>query len=442
VIVIENAYVATVSGEEYSSGHVAVEGNRIGSVGSGTGPPSRTHIDGGGCLVTPGLVNTHHHLYQWLTRGFVQDGTLFEWLTTLYPVWARIDAEAVHAAAAANLAWLALSGCTTTTDHHYVFPRDGGDLLEAEIDAARQVGMRFHPCRGGMDLGRSRGGLPPDETVENRDRILAAIDAAINRWHDASPDSMLRIAVAPCSPFSVTAELMREAADLARRRGVRLHTHLAETLDEEHYCQQQFGKTSAEYADELGWLGEDVWLAHCVHLNDDAIKRFAATGTSVAHCPTSNGRLGSGSARIRELLDASVPVGMGVDGSASNEANRLVTEMSAALLIARLRGGAQALTAREALRLATLGGAHCLGRGAEIGSLEPGKLADIAVWRVDGLGAAGGADPVWTLAFAGLPLETLIVNGQIVVERGELGTADVAALARDATAASRRVTRA
>jgi cytosine/adenosine deaminase-related metal-dependent hydrolase len=441
VIVIENAYVATVSGEEYSSGHVAIEGNRIVSVGSGTGPAGSTHIDAGGCLVTPGLVNTHHHLYQWLTRGFVQDGTLFEWLTTLYPVWARIDAEAVHAAAAANLAWLALSGCTTTTDHHYVFPRNGGDLLEAEIDAARQVGMRFHPCRGGMDLGRSRGGLPPDETVESRDRILAGIDAAINRWHDASPDSMLRIAVAPCSPFSVTEELMREAADLARRRGVRLHTHLAETLDEEHYCQQQFGKTSAEYADELGWLGEDVWLAHCVHLNDDAIKRFAATGTSVAHCPTSNGRLGSGSARIRELLDASVPVGMGVDGSASNEANRLVSEMSAALLIARLRGGAQALTAREVLRLATLGGADCLGRGAEIGSLESGKLADIAVWRVDGLGAAGGADAVWTLAFAGLPLETLIVNGQVVVERGELSTADVAALARDAAAASRRVTR-
>jgi cytosine/adenosine deaminase-related metal-dependent hydrolase len=239
----------------------------------------------------------------------------------------------------------------------------------------------------------------------------------------------------------VTEELMREAADLARRRGVRLHTHLAETLDEEHYCQQQFGKTSAEYADELGWLGEDVWLAHCVHLNDDAIKRLAATGTSVAHCPTSNGRLGSGSARIRELLDASVPVGMGVDGSASNEANRLVSEMSAALLIARLRGGAQALTAREVLRLATLGGADCLGRGAEIGSLESGKLADIAVWRVDGLGAAGGADAVWTLAFAGLPLETLIVNGQVVVERGELSTADVAALARDAAAASRRVTR-
>jgi cytosine/adenosine deaminase-related metal-dependent hydrolase len=442
MIVIENAYVATVSGEEYPAAHVAVEGNRIVSVGPGTAPPGGTRIDGSGCLVTPGLVNTHHHLYQWLTRGFVQDGTLFEWLTTLYPVWARIDAEAVRAAAAANLGWLALSGCTTTTDHHYVFPRDGGDLLEAEIGAAGQIGVRFHPCRGGMDLGQSRGGLPPDEIVEDRDRILAEIEAAIDRWHDPSPGSMLRIGVAPCSPFSVTEALMREGAELARRRGIRLHTHLAETLDEEHFCQQQFGKTSAEYADELGWLGDDVWLAHCVHLNDDAIKRFAATGTSVAHCPTSNGRLGSGSARVRELLDARVPVGMGVDGSASNESSRLVAEMPAALLVARLRGGARALTAREALRLATSGGAECLGRAAEIGSLEPGKLADIALWRVDGLGAAGGVDPVWTLAFAGLPLETLIVNGEVVVERGELITADAAALATDAAAATRRVTRA
>ena len=441
MIVIENAYVATVSGEEYPSGHIAIEGNRIVSVGAGPAPAGGTRVDGGGCLVTPGLINTHHHLYQWLTRGFVQDGTLFEWLTTLYPVWARIDVESVRAAVAANLGWLALSGCTTTTDHHYVFPRDGGDLLEAEIGAARQIGVRFHPCRGGMDRGQSGGGLPPDEIVEDRDRILAEIEAAIDRWHDASPESMLRIAVAPCSPFSVTAELMRDAADLARRRRVRLHTHLAETLDEEHYCRQQFGKTPAEHVDELGWLGEDVWLAHCVHLNDDAIKRFAATGTSVAHCPTSNGRLGSGSARVRELLDASVPVGMGVDGSASNEANRLVAEMPAALMIARLRGGAQALSAREALRLATLGGAQCLGRATEIGSLEAGKLADVAVWQISGLGAAGGVDPVWTLALAGLPLQTLMVNGEVVVERGELVTADAAVLARDAAAASRRVTR-
>jgi len=442
VIVIENAYVATVSGDEYESGHVAIDGNRIASVGPGPAPDSPgPRIDGSGCLATPGLVNTHHHLYQWLTRGLVQDGTLFEWLTTLYPVWARIDAESVHAAAAANLGWLALSGCTTSTDHHYVFPREGGDLLEAEITAAAEIGVRFHPCRGSMDLGRSQGGLPPDEVVEDRDQILAATEAAIDRWHDPSFDAMTRIAVAPCSPFSVTGDLMRESAALARRKGVRLHTHLAETLDEEEFCREQFGLTPAEYVEDLGWLGDDVWLAHCVHLNDDAIKRFADTGTGVAHCPTSNGRLGAGSARVRELLDAAVPVGMGVDGSASNEANRLAAELQAALLVARLRGGPSALTARESLRLATLGGARCLGRDAELGSLEPGKLADIAVWRVDGLGAAGGVDPVWTFAFSGgaLPLELLIVNGEVVVEHGELVTADAGALARNVAAASERV---
>ena len=442
MITIDGAYVATVSGEEFPSGHVAIEGNRIVSVGPGAVPEAPgTRIDGTGCLVTPGLVNTHHHLYQWLTRGLVQDGTLFEWLTTLYPVWARIDAAAVHAAAAANLGWLALSGCTTSTDHHYVFPHDGGDLLEAEITAATEIGVRFHPCRGSMDLGASAGGLPPDEVVEDRDRILAATEAAIDRWHDPSFDAMTRIAVAPCSPFSVTGELMRDAAALARRHGVRLHTHLAETVDEEQFCQEQFGKTPAEYVEDLGWLGDDVWLAHCVHLDDNAIKRFAATGTGVAHCPTSNGRLGAGSARVRELLDASVPVGMGVDGAASNEANRLAAELQAALIVARLRGGPQALTARESLRMATLGGARCLGRDAELGSLEPGKLADIAVWRVDGLGAAGGVDPVWTFAFGGgaLPLELLIVNGEVVVEHGELRTADAGALARNVAVAARRV---
>jgi cytosine/adenosine deaminase-related metal-dependent hydrolase len=442
VIVIENAYVATVSGDEYASGHVAIDGKRIASVGAGPAPDTPgPRIDGSGCLVTPGLVNAHHHLYQWLTRGLVQDGTLFEWLTTLYPVWARIDAESVHAAAAANLGWLALSGCTTSTDHHYVFPREGGDLLEAEINAASEMGVRFHPCRGSMDLGRSQGGLPPDEVVEDRDQILAATEAAIDRWHDPSFDAMTRIAVAPCSPFSVTGDLMRESASLARRKGVRLHTHLAETLDEEEFCRDKFDMTPAEYVEELGWLGDDVWLAHCVHLNDEAIKRFAATGTGVAHCPTSNGRLGAGSARIRELLDASVPVGMGVDGSASNEANRLAAELQAALLVARLRGGPSALTARESLRLATMGGARCLGRDTELGSLEPGKLADIAVWRVDGLGAAGGVDPVWTFAFSGgaLPLELLIVNGEVVVEQGELVTADAGTLARDAAAASERL---
>ncbi len=444
MIVIENAYIATVdaANTEYASGHVVLDGNRIAAVGGGA-PPAHYRdapaLDGSGCLVTPGLVNTHHHLYQWLTRGIAQDSTLFGWLTTLYPIWARIDAEAVHAAAAANLGWLALSGCTTSTDHHYVFPHDAGDCLEAEIVAAGEIGVRFHPTRGSMDLGESKGGLPPDSVVEDRDAILAATEAAVDRWHDHSFDAMTRISVAPCSPFSVTGELMRESADLARRKGVRLHTHLAETVDEEQFCLAAYGKTPADYVDDLGWLGDDVWLAHCVHLADDAIKRFAETRTGVAHCPTSNGRLGAGSARVRELIDASVPVGMGVDGSASNEANRLVAELQAALLVARLRGGPESLTAREALQIATIGGARCLGRAGELGSLEVGKLADVAVWRVDGLGG-GGVDPVWTLAFGGgAPLELLLVNGRAVVEHDTLATADAARLARAAAAASGRI---
>jgi cytosine/adenosine deaminase-related metal-dependent hydrolase len=362
----------------------------------------------------------------------------------LYPIWTRIDAETVHAAAAANLAWLALSGCSTSTDHHYVFPRDGGDLLEAEITAAAHIGLRFHPTRGSMDLGQSSGGLPPDEVVEDRDAILIATEAAIGKWHDPAFDSMTRIAVAPCSPFSVTAGLMREAAALARAKGIRLHTHLAETLDEDAFCQATYGKTPAEYLEELGWLGNDVWLAHAIHLSDAAIARFAATGTGIAHCPTSNGRLGAGSARVRELIDAGVAVGLGVDGAASNEAGRLVDELQASMLVARLRGGArggpQALTARESLRLATMGGARCLGRQAELGSIEVGKLADIALWRVDSLGQAGGVDPVWSFAFgSSAPLELLIVNGQVVVEWGQLVTADEAELAGNAAAAAKKV---
>jgi cytosine/adenosine deaminase-related metal-dependent hydrolase len=450
MIIIENCHIATVDSAdtEYADGYLALDGTRIVAVGSGTAPPElrigADILDGAGCLLTPGLVNTHHHLYQWLTRGLAQDGTLFEWLTTLYPIWTRIDAETVHAAAAANLAWLALSGCSTSTDHHYVFPRDGGDLLEAEITAAAHIGLRFHPTRGSMDLGQSSGGLPPDEVVEDRDAILIATEAAIGKWHDPAFDSMTRIAVAPCSPFSVTAGLMREAAALARAKGIRLHTHLAETLDEDAFCQATYGKTPAEYLEELGWLGNDVWLAHAIHLSDAAIARFAATGTGIAHCPTSNGRLGAGSARVRELIDAGVAVGLGVDGAASNEAGRLVDELQASMLVARLRGGArggpQALTARESLRLATMGGARCLGRQAELGSIEVGKLADIALWRVDSLGQAGGVDPVWSFAFgSSAPLELLIVNGQVVVEWGQLVTADEAELAGNAAAAAKKV---
>ena len=341
-LVIGGGHVVTVdaAGTEHRSGHVVVQQNRIVAVGRGPrpdGPPIGRYVDATGCLVTPGLVNTHHHLHQWITRGLAVDSTLFEWLTTLYPVWAGLDADLVRTAATGALAWLARSGCTTTTDHHYVFPRGGGDLLAAEIDAACRVGLRFHPTRGSMDLGRSQGGLPPDSVVEDREEILAATASAIDTFHDPSFDSMLRIAVAPCSPFSVTAELLTGAAELARNRGVRLHTHLCETLDEEVYCRERFGLGPVEYLETLGWVGPDVWYAHAVHLSDAAIATMAASGTGIAHCPTSNARLGSGIARIRDALDAGVSVGLGVDGAASNESNSLWEEAHHAVLFARAR---------------------------------------------------------------------------------------------------------
>jgi cytosine/adenosine deaminase-related metal-dependent hydrolase len=446
VILIENVAVATVDAADtyYGDGHVVVgDDGRI--VAVGPGHAGRHHgsirrVDGTGCLVTPGLVNTHHHLYQWATRGLATDDTLFGWLTTLYPIWGRLDAGIVGAAAAAGLGWLALSGCTTSMDHHYVFPRDGGDVLEAEIAAARQIGLRFHPTRGSMDLSQKDGGLPPDNVVEETDEALAATEAAIDRWHDPSPGAMLQIAVAPCSPFSVTSKLMSEAAVLARRKGVRLHTHLAETDDEEDFCRERFGCTPVEYAERLGWLGDDVWLAHGVHLDDSAIAKLGATGTGVAHCPSSNARLGAGMARVRELLDASVPVGLGVDGAASQEASHLGEELRQALYTARQRGGPQALSAREALRLGTMGGARCLGREDDLGSLEPGKLADLVLWRLDGLGHEGIDDKLAALVFGpAAPVELALVGGTPVVERAQLVNADAETLAREARRAHRKI---
>jgi len=481
-LLIENCAIATMdgqrhdeSGTEYASGYVVVAGGRITAVGEGQAPPAAAdgawRVDGTGCLATPGLINAHHHLFQWLTQGQAQQSILFDWLTELYPVWARIDPEQVHAAATAGLAWLALSGCSTSTDHHYIFPPGGGggsgvagsagsgvpaaarprDALEAEIAAATSVGLRFHPCRGSMDLGRSAGGLPPDEIVEDPDTALAATEEAIRRFHDPGPGAMVQVAVAPCSPFSVSSRLMREMAELARGLGVRMHTHLAETREEDAYCRQTLGRTPAEYADELGWLGADVWLAHCVHLDEPAVKRFAATGTSVAHCPSSNARLGAGIAPVRALLRAGVPVGLGVDGSASSEGTSLAGELRQALLAARLRDsdGAAALTARQALWLGTRGGAHCLGRADEIGALRPGLLADIALWRVDtlvhdaiahGPNGPGGGDPVAALVLGPpAPLELLLVGGARVVEHGELRTTDVTAAARDVRTARLRL---
>jgi cytosine/adenosine deaminase-related metal-dependent hydrolase len=445
-VVLSGCAIVTMDSDrrEYASGHIVVDGNRIASVGAGSPPPfpDATVVDGTGCLATPGLVNTHHHLYQWLTRGVAVDAALFDWLTTLYPVWAHIDAELVNVAATAALARLARSGCSTTSDHHYVFPADGGDIFAAEIAAARDVGLRFSPCRGSMDLGSSAGGLPPDQVVEDRDAILSATEAAIDTWHDPSFDSMLRIGVAPCSPFSATGELMRESADLARRKGARLHTHLAETVDEDDYCRERFGCTPLDYVESLGWGGPDVWYAHGIHLDDNAVKRLGASRTGVAHCPTSNARLGAGIARAADLRAAGVPVGLGVDGAASNESSSVLEEARNALLFARARGGPSAMTVRQALELATVGGAAVLGRADEIGSVAPGKLADIALWQIDTPTHAGIDDPVAALVLgAPPPLGLLLVNGRTVVERDTVRTVDEESLTRHVVDACRKVTR-
>ena len=443
--VLNGCTVATMNPEraEYRSGHLVVTGGRIAAVGAGPaapGLPDASYVDASGCLATPGLVNTHHHLYQWVTRGLAVDSTLFGWLTELYPIWGGLDAAIVRAAATAGLAWLAGTGCSTTTDHHYVFPRGGGDVLAAEIDAAREVGLRFHPTRGSMDLGRSSGGLPPDNLVEDVDEILSATEAAIDAYHDPAPGSMLQIGVAPCSPFSVTENLLTGAAELARRKGVRLHTHLAETTDEADFCRERFGRSPAEYMRDLGWLGPDVWLAHAIHLDDAAVALVADSGTAVAHCPSSNARLGAGIARVRDLRAAGVPVGLGVDGAASNEACSLLEEVRHALLFARARGGPTELTVRDALEMATMDGARALGREAEIGSLEPGKLADVALWRLDTLPHADIADPVAALVLgAPPPLELLLVQGRPVVEHGRIMTIDADHAAADAVAASARL---
>ena len=445
VTVIEGCSIATVDDErrELADGHIVCEGARIAAVGPGPAPgvpDGARRIDGRGKLATPGLVNCHHHLYQHATRGFAQQATLFEWLVALYPVWEGIDAGVVDAAARAGLAALARSGCTTTTDHHYIFPRGAGDLLAVEIEAARTIGLRFHPCRGAMDLGKSAGGLPPDSLVEDRDAILAASAEAIDRFHDPEPGAMVRIALAPTSPFSVTRELMAETAELARARGVRLHTHLAETADEVDFCLERFGVRPLQYVEDLGWLGDDVWLAHCVHLDGVEAEKMGATGTGVAHCPTSNGRLGAGIAPVPALLAAGAPVGLGVDGAASNECGELVDELRAALVLARVSGGPTALTARDVLELATRHGARCLGREDELGHLTPGALADIALWDLGEPGFAGIADPVAALAFGPTrPVSTLLVGGRPVVADGELRTADPATLAADLAAASARM---
>ncbi|WP_210637804.1 8-oxoguanine deaminase [Streptomyces sp. GESEQ-13] len=447
--VIENCAIATVDAQdtEHATGHLVLAGDRIESLGPGPAPEGLENvarrIDATGHLATPGLVNTHHHFYQWLTRGLATDHNLFDWLVALYPTWARIDEAMVHAAAQGSLAMMARGGVTTAMDHHYVFPRGSGDLSEAIIGAARDMGVRFTLARGSMDRGESDGGLPPDFAVETLDDALAATEETVRRHHDTSPGAMTQVAVAPCSPFSVSTELMRQGAELARRLGVRLHTHGSETVEEEKFCHELFGMGPTDYFESTGWLGDDVWMAHCVHMNDSDIAAFARTGTGVAHCPSSNARLAAGIARVPDMLAAGVPVGLGVDGTASNESGELHTELRNALLINRLGAHREmALTARQALRLGTHGGARVLGRADEIGSLEPGKLADLVLWRMDTLAHASIADPVTALVFgAAAPVTASFVNGRQIVENGRLLTADEDAVARTTRTEARRLAR-
>ena len=387
-------------------------------------------VDARGQVVIPGLVNTHHHFYQTLTRAVpaAQDAELFGWLKTLYPIWARLTPEMAYVSTQTAMAELLLSGCTTSSDHLYLFPN--GVRLDDTIEAARQIGMRFHAARGAMSVGESKGGLPPDAVVEDEAAILADTQRLIERWHDPRRQAMTRIVVAPCSPFSVSRELMRDAALLAREQGVSLHTHLAENDNDIAYTREQFGCTPAEYAEQLGWVGADVWHAHCVKLDAAGIELFAKTGTGVAHCPGSNMRLASGIAPIRAMRDAGVPVSIAVDGSASNDSGHMLGELRLALLLQRVAHGPvkgpSALTAREVLEIGTLGGARVLGRD-DVGALAPGMCADLACVPLDDIGVAGALhDLLAALFFCHVPrVRHTVVNGRVVVRDGQLTTIDL-----------------
>ena len=376
------------------------------------------------CLVTPGLVNTHHHLYQTLTRAVpgAQDALLFGWLQTLYPIWSRFGPDEMHTSALVGLAELALSGCTLTSDHLYLYPN--GARLEDTIDAARLIGLRFHPTRGAMSIGESDGGLPPDSLVEDEAQILNDCVRVIDAFHDPAPGAMVRVGVAPCSPFSVSRGLMRDAARLARDKGVMLHTHLAENAEDVAYSLEQFGCRPGQYAEDLGWTGDDVWHAHCVMLDGQEIDLFARTHTGVAHCPCSNCRLGSGIAPVRAMRDAGVPVGLGVDGSASNDVGNLVGEARQAMLLQRVARGADAMSAREALEIATRGGAQVLGRD-DCGQIAIGKRGDLALWDMRDIAAAGSWDPVALLLAGPMQVRHLFVEGREVVRDGQITGVDL-----------------
>ncbi|GAB4264062.1 MAG: 8-oxoguanine deaminase [Pararhodobacter sp.] len=426
---------------ELAGASILVEGGAIAGIGAGlTAPEGAQILDAAGCVVTPGLVNTHHHLYQTLTRAVPggQDAQLFGWLRTLYPIWARYTPEDMQLSTQLGLAELALSGCTLSSDHLYLYPN--GARLDDTIHAAAEVGIRFHATRGAMSIGESKGGLPPDSLVEDEAAILNDCIRVIDRFHDTAPNAMVRIGLAPCSPFSVSRELMRDAALLARDKGVMLHTHLAENDEDIAYSLARFGCRPGQYAEELGWTGPDVWHAHCVKLDQAEIHLFARSLTGVAHCPCSNCRLGSGIAPVRPMRDAGVRVGLGVDGSASNDAGDLMAEARQAMMMQRVARGAEAMSAREALEIATLGGATVLGRADALGSLEPGKRADLAIWDLRSLQTAGSWDPVAALVLCGPHrVKHLLVEGRAVVHDGALTGLDATALGARARAAALRL---
>jgi 8-oxoguanine deaminase len=449
-LLIKNiALLATQDDEarELSDAWILIEGPAIADLGSGPPPalPEGAQVlDARGALAIPGMVNTHHHLFQTFQKNLplVQDSKLFDWLTGLYPVWRELTPEDVFVSAQLGLAELLKTGCTTVADHFYLFPKgQPGDLLDHTIEAARSLGVRFHPSRGSMSRGRSHGGLPPDDVVQSPDQILEDSERVIARYHDPSRFSLCRIALAPCAPFTVGDDLLVESARLARTRKVRLHTHLAETKDEEDFCLSTLGVRPLRYMEKLGWLGPDVWFAHGVYLDDSELELMGATGTGIAHCPTSNLRLGSGIAPIPRALDLGVPVGLAVDGSASNDASDMVRELQMCTLVHRVGTAVDSMPARRALRLATRGGASVLGRD-DLGALAKGMAADLALFALDDLGAAGALhDPLAALCFtSGLRRpHTVIVNGRLAVAQGRLVGFDEAALASQANRLSARM---
>jgi cytosine/adenosine deaminase-related metal-dependent hydrolase len=418
---------------EIRGGAIHIVGDRIMAIGADLVQPDDVAevIDLTDHIVCPGLINTHHHMFQSLTRAVpaAQDASLFGWLKTLYPIWQRITPEMLRVSTQTAMAELLLSGCTTTSDHLYLFPN--GSRLDDSIEGAQEIGMRFHAARGAMSIGESKGGLPPDSLTELEPHILTDTARLIETFNDPAPRAMLRVVVAPCSPFTVSSELMRDAAVLARTYGVSMHTHLAENRDDVNYSLERYGRTPARYAEELGWLGPDVWHAHCVQLDREGIGLFGASGTGVAHCPCSNMRLASGIAPIRRMRRAGVPVGIGVDGSASNDSGHILGEVRQAMLLQRVRYGPAAITAREALEIGTLGGAKVLGR-TDIGSLSPGMAADLAIFDLNSIAFAGARhDPVAALAFCGpVSAAYTIVNGRVVVRDGQLTTVDLQTLTR------------